>query len=137
MKMHMGYASVSVAGDYYQVMFEETAPDEKQDSMGSKYLLIQRQFESQDRGLIYVESHDENYIGHFNVARARLDPKCLFLVLDRKNSAVIEITFETSAHNYAEVERVMRIMIPNIAVYNEERHANKRLHRIADKPGSR
>ena len=115
----MGYASVSVAGDYYQVMFEEKVPNEEQDSMDSKYLLIQRQFEFQDHDLIYVESHDQNYIGHFKVARARLDAKSLFLVLDRKNAAVIEITFETSAGNYAEVKRVMRIMIPNIEVQNE------------------
>jgi len=120
MKMHMGYASVSIAGDYYQVMFEEKVSNEEQDSMASKYLLIQRQFEFQDRGLIYVESHDQNYIGHFKVARARLDPKCLFLVLDRKNAAVVEITFETSPRNYAEIKRVMRIMIPNIQVQNDE-----------------
>lgn len=33
MKMHMGYASVSIAGDYYQVMFEEKVSNEEQDSM--------------------------------------------------------------------------------------------------------
>jgi hypothetical protein len=119
MKIHMDYVSVSVAGDYYQVMFEEKVPSAGEDSADNKYLLIQRQFEFPDEGLIYVESHDENCIGRFKVAGARLDPKCLSLTLDRKNTAVIEVTFQASTKNYAEVKRVMRIMIPNIEVQNE------------------
>jgi hypothetical protein len=120
MKIYADYVSVSQSGDYYQVMFEQKDPDGEEDGMDAKYILIQRQFESPDGGRIYVESHDENYIGHFKVAGAKLDPKRLSLTLDRKNVAVIEVTFETSAKNYAEVKRVMRIMIPNIEVRPEK-----------------
>jgi hypothetical protein len=119
MKMHVGYVSASEAGDYYQVLFEERDPDSEQDSLGGKYLLIQRQFELPNGSRIYVESHDQDFIGHFKVVKARLNPKCLSLTLSRKTSATIEVTFETSPENYAEVKRVLSVMIPNIELQNE------------------
>ncbi len=120
MKLHARYMSASEAGDYYQVLFEERDPDVEQDSPEGKYLLIQRQFEMPDGGRIYVESHDEDSIGHFKVVTARLNPRCLSLTLSRKRSASIEVSFDSSPENYAEVKRVLRVMIPNIELLNEE-----------------
>ena len=119
MKMHVGYVSVSEAGDYYQVLFDERDPDSEQDSLGGKYLLIQRQFELPNGSQIYVESHEQDFIGHFKVVKARLNPKCLCLTLSRKTSAAIEVTFETSPGNYAEVKRVLSVIIPNIEMQNK------------------
>jgi hypothetical protein len=53
------------------------------------------------------------------VVKARLNPKCLCLTLSRKTSAAIEVTFETSPENYAEVKRVLSVIIPNIELQNE------------------
>jgi len=36
MIMHVNYVSVSEAGDYYQVLFEERDPDMEQDSLDGK-----------------------------------------------------------------------------------------------------
>ncbi len=119
MKMHVDYVSASEAGDYYQVLFEERDPDSEQDSLGGKYLLIQRQFELPNGSRIYVESHDQNFIGHFKVVKARLNPKFLSLTLSRKTSAIIEVTFETSPGNYAKVKRVLSVIIPNIEMQNK------------------
>ncbi len=119
MKLHVHYVFASEAGDYYQVLFEERDPDWEQDRLGGKYLLIQRQFEMPNGSRIYVESHDQDFIGHFKVVKARLNPKCLCLTLSRKTSATIEVTFETSPGNYAEVKRVLSVMIPNIELQNE------------------
>ena len=119
MKMHVGYVSASEAGDYYQVLFEERDSDSEQDSLGGEYLLIQRQFELPNGSRIYVESHEEDFIGHFKVVKARLNPQCLYLTLSRKTSVAIEVTFETSAGNYAEVKRALSVMIPNIELQNE------------------
>jgi hypothetical protein len=119
MKMHVGYVSASQAGDYYQVLFEERDPDSEEDSLDGKYLLIQRQFELSDSGWIYVESHDQAFIGHFKVVKATLNSKCLCLTLSTKTSAAIEVTFETPPGNYAEVKRVLSVMIPNIEQQNE------------------
>ena len=93
MRMHSGCVSASQDGDYYQVLFEEKDEDSEQGSLGGEYLLIQRQFEMPDGSRIYVESHDQDFIGHFKVVKATLNSKCLCLTLSRKTSAAIEVTF--------------------------------------------
>jgi hypothetical protein len=40
------------------------------------------------------------------------------LALSKKTSATIEVTFETSPENYAEIKRVLRVMIPSIELEN-------------------
>ena len=108
MKMHVGYVSTSEAGDYYQVLFEERDSDSEEDGLeDGKYLLIQRQFELPNGSRIYVESHDQAFIGHFKVVKATLNSKCFCLTLSKKTSAAIEATFETSPENHAEVKRIL------------------------------
>ena len=108
MKIRLDHASASESGDYSQVLFED-------DGDGA-YVLIQRQFEDDDGGLCYLESHDETYIGHFHVVRAALDRHRFRLELRRQEAAEVEVTFETTDQNYNEVARVMRIMIPCVKV---------------------
>ena len=120
MKIHMDYVSASEAGDYCQVLFEERDMEPEQDSLDRKYLLIQSQFEFPDGGRIYVESHDQTFIGHFKVAKAKLYPKRLCLTLSRKASTNIEVTFEASPKKYTEIKRLLSIMIPNMEIQNRE-----------------
>ena len=68
MKIRLDYVSASVAGDYYQVMFEDKEEDEGDEILDTPYVLIQRQFEMPDGGRIYIETHDESFIGHFGVS---------------------------------------------------------------------
>lgn len=110
MKTRLDCVSASQSGDYYQVLFEA-----EKDGDGA-YLLIQRQFEDPDGGLCYLETHDEDYIGHFKVVRATLDRKRLYLELGRKEGADVEVTFKTTDQNYDDVERIMRMMIPCLEV---------------------
>ena len=114
MKICLDYVSVSVAGDYYQVMFEEKEEDESDENFETPYVIIQRQFEMPDGGRIYIETHDENFAGHFRVTRCVLGPKKLFLQLQRKNAEHLEVTFTTSKHNYMELKDALRTMIPSI-----------------------
>ncbi len=114
MKIRLDYVSVSVAGDYYQVMFEEKEEDEGEETFGTPYVIIQRQFEMPDGGRIYLETHDENFIGHFRVRRCVLGPKMLFLQLQRKKAEHLEILFATSKHNYIELKEALLTMIPSI-----------------------
>ncbi|RLA46355.1 MAG: hypothetical protein DRR42_18465 [Gammaproteobacteria bacterium] len=65
MKIHLDYVSVSVTGEYYQVMFEDKEEDEGDAILDTPYVLIQRQFEMPDGGRIYIETHDESFIGPF------------------------------------------------------------------------
>ena len=113
MKIQLDHVSAAESGDYYQVNFEAT------DDGDGPYVLIQRQFEDDDGGLCYLETHDQDYIGHFKVVRATLDRHRFCLELRRKRSSKVEVTFKTNEENYMEVSRILRIMIPCLAVAGE------------------
>jgi len=116
MKIELNYVSISVAGDYYQVMIEEKEDTGNEDDLDTRYFMIQRQFEMPDGGKIYIETHDYDYIGNFRVSRAELTPNRIFLRLQRNKSQDIEVTFKISKRKYHELIRVLRIMIPDIQV---------------------
>jgi len=109
-KIQLDNVSAAESGDYYQVNFEAADDDD------GPYVLIQRQFEDNDGGLFYLETHDQDYIGHFKVVRATLDRHRFCLELRRKKLSTIEVTFKTDEENYMEVFRILRIMIPCLAV---------------------
>lgn len=116
-KIQLDHVSAAESGDYYQVHFGAA-----NDGDGA-YVLIQRQFEDDDGGLCYLETHDQDYIGHFKVVRATLDRHRFCLELRRKKSSKVEVTFETNEPNYIEVSRILRIMIPCLAVTGESEGA--------------
>ena len=62
MRVQLDRASASEAGDYYQVTFEGKLNGEE------AYVLVQRQFEFPDGGRCCVETHNQEYIGHFKMA---------------------------------------------------------------------
>jgi hypothetical protein len=64
LKLHARHASASEAGDYFQVMFEEQA-----DAEGSRYLLIQRQFEFPDEECCAIETEQPDICGQGEGAR--------------------------------------------------------------------
>jgi hypothetical protein len=72
MRFHANHVSSSVSGDYYQAMFEA---EEDTNDPNSPYLLIQPRFETSDGGRCYIETHDENYIGHFLLRRVEFTPE--------------------------------------------------------------
>jgi len=112
-KIQLDHVSAAEAGDYYQVHFEAA------DDGDGRYVLIQRQFEDVDGGLCYLETHNQEYIGHFKVVRATLDRHRFCLELRRKKSSQVEVTFETNEPTYIEVSRILRIIIPCLAVVGE------------------
>ena len=63
--------SVFGDGDYYQATFEA---EQDTDDPESPYLLIQRQIEDPDDDRCYIETHDENYRGHFLLRRVDFTP---------------------------------------------------------------
>lgn len=107
------HASASEAGDYFQVLFEE-----ERDAEGLPYLLIQRQFEDDDGDFCYVESHDEELVGHFHIRSARLQRQRLLIAM---NSALeADVTFDINERTFQAIKRVLRIMIPHLEVSEVE-----------------
>jgi hypothetical protein len=107
MRFHANYVSASVAGDYYQVMFEA---EQDSDNPDSRYLLIQRQFEDPDDDCCYIETQDENYIGHFPLRRIAFTPRNLSIELGRPRDNLVTVTFALAASDFEEASRVLRII---------------------------
>ena len=107
------HASASEAGDYFRVAFEE-----RRDEEGAPHLLIQRQFEDQDGDVCYVESHDEEFVGHFRIRSARLGRRRLLIVMNQALEA--DVTLDVNERTFREIKRVLRIMIPHLQVTEEE-----------------
>ena len=107
------HASASEDGDYFQVAFEE-----RKDEEGSPYLLIQRQFEDEDGDVCYVESHDEEFVGHFRIRSANLARRRFLIMINQALEA--NVTLDINERTFHEVKRVLRIMIPHMQVSDEE-----------------
>lgn len=106
-QFHANHVSASADGDYYQVMFE--AAEDSSDPE-SPYLLIQRDFEDGDDSRCYVETHDENYNGHFRVRRIDFSPSRIVLEVDRPKANVVEVTFGIASADFEQVARVVGII---------------------------
>jgi hypothetical protein len=107
MRFQANHISTSVAGDYYQVMFE--AEDDSADP-ASPYLLIQRQFEMPDAGECYIETHDATYIGHFLLRRVDFTPENLSIELDRPSDNLISVTLAMTVSNFKKAFRVVKLI---------------------------
>jgi len=116
MKIALDYVSVSIAGDYYQVSFDSKEDDGTDEITDDPYFLIQRQFEMPDGGKVYIESHDENYIGHFIVNRATLKMDKIYLELKRPKYSNIEISFKATEKDFKKLHCALKTMIPSINV---------------------
>jgi hypothetical protein len=107
------HASASDDGDYFQVAFEE-----RRDEEGSPYLLIQRQFEDEDGDVCYIESHDEEFVGHFRIRSARLGRRRFVLSVNQALEA--EVGFDINEQTFNEIKKILRLMIPELEVSEEE-----------------
>ena len=105
-EMQFNFVSASEAGDYFQVLFEE-----EKDNDEKGYFLMQRQFEFPDEDEFYLESDDNRFCGHFQIAAASLsrDEFCLELLPSTERKK-LRIRFYTDPDVFEEVKRVLRIM---------------------------
>ena len=113
MRFRAKYVSASESGDYYQVAFENSDPAGDAadvDIPGSPYLVIQRQFEDPDGGRRYVETHDEEYIGHFRLRSIEFSPSRLLVEIARDRKSRIEVIFDIGQSEFEEVQRVIDII---------------------------
>ena len=86
--------------------------EDSEDNDDGPYFLIQRQFESYDGGLVYVESHEERLCGHFKIRRAELGRNMFRLELAREQAETVQVRFQADDVRYNDLRRFLRIMIP-------------------------
>jgi hypothetical protein len=114
MKITLNHVDVSIAGDYYQVHFGAKEDDGSAKITTDPYFLIQRQFEMPDGDEVYIESHDDNYIGHYRVSRATLQRNKIHLELKRSKYSDLEISFKATEKKFEEFRNALKTMIPGI-----------------------
>jgi hypothetical protein len=113
MRFHAKCVSAAEAGDYYQVSFDTEDPgDDVTDPPGldSRYLVIQRQFETPDDGRCYVETHDHGYIGHYRLRLADFSPTRLAFEIARKHNTHVEVSCALDTVQFNEVQRIVDII---------------------------
>jgi hypothetical protein len=106
--------SASAAGDYYQLYLgpketEEDAADPF--NVRGPYLLIQRQFEMFDGGKCYVESDNEEYLGHFHLNVAEFSPTQLSFEIQRKNNKHVNVSFSLTASEFEQVRAIAEVVL--------------------------
>lgn len=115
MQFHAERAIVSVAGDYYQLLFEAEADS---DDLESPYLILQRQFEFEDFGRCSVETHDENFIGEFILEQIEFTREQLLVRLGRPDDNEIIVTFGLSHAEFEKASRVLKIISGEISPFD-------------------
>lgn len=114
MNLHATHVSVAdFDGLSFQVSFDTEDPDADFDPSEptSPYLVIQRQFEDEEGGVCYIETHKpDTYAGHFKLCLVELTPTRLRFEIDRPTDRMVEVTFALDPLRFTEVEHILRII---------------------------
>ena len=75
------------------------------------YLIVQRQFEDDDGGVCYIETHDHDaYAGHFRLQLIEFTPTRLFFEIARAKDKYVEVAYDLDAKKFGEVQRIIQIV---------------------------
>lgn len=113
--MHLDAKRVSAvaSGDNYQVLFDsEDRCDEQVNSFDqpAPYVLVQRQFELFDDGKCYIESDDDEYIGHFKLKLVEFSPTRFAYEIARRNHNRVEVVFSLTAAEFEEAQPIVEVI---------------------------
>jgi hypothetical protein len=102
LRFHANHVSVAESGDeYFQVSFDSKAPSDAESDLSAPdhpYLLVQRQFEDDDGGVCYIETHDhDTYTGHFRLRLIELTPARFAFEIARTDHKYVEVTYDLDA----------------------------------------
>jgi hypothetical protein len=103
--------SVSISGDYYQVMFDDGLETE-----GEPYFLIQGESGFEDDGFRYFESHIESLTGHYIPKSASLSTSSLHILYGEKQPQDVEIRFGLQKNDFHELASVLMEIIPETRI---------------------
>src|SRR4051794_12446241 len=114
-RFHANDVPVSEAGDeYVQVAFDADGPgDDDIDLSGpdQHYMLVQRQFEEDDGGVCYIETHDhDTYTGHFRLRLIEFTPRHFAFKIVRTDHKYVEVTYDLDPKQFGEVRPVVDII---------------------------
>jgi hypothetical protein len=123
MHLHAKRVSAVASGDYYQVLFDSDGRNEDEVdpfTQPEPYLMIQRQFEFFSGGKCYVESDDEDYIGHFKLKLVEFSStRFAFEILEHEHNT-IEVSFALTALEFEDTQRIVEVIFGMREPYYEE-----------------
>ena len=115
MRLHANYVSIGESGDeYFQVSFDSEAPSDGDFDLSGPdypYLVVQRQFEDDDGGVCYIETHDhDTYTGHFRLRLIEFTPTRMTFEIVRSDQKYVEVTYDLDEKRFGEVQRIVHIV---------------------------
>jgi hypothetical protein len=132
-KLNARYVSIGDFDDlYFQVLFENEHPGADYDPSAptEPYLILQRQFENDDGGVCYLETHDpDRFAGHFPLRLIEFTPPASPLTSTGQRIAPSKSP-TLSARRFREVQRIVHIIFGGAAM-----RAGSRTSMIAKSPG--
>ena len=111
MELEFKTVSVSISGDYYQVLFHDDL-----DTEDEPYFMIQRQFEFPEYEVCHFESHHENLCEHCKAQSAHLTKNKLYLSYGNNQVRDVEIIFGLDAVDFKHLVSTLKEMIPEFSV---------------------
>ena len=114
-EVHANHVSVGESGgEYFQVSFDSEAPSDDDFDLlepDHPYLVIQRQFEDDDDGVCYIETHDhDTYAGHFRLKLIEFTATRLAFEIARTDHKYVEVTYDLDPKQFNEVQRIVHIV---------------------------
>jgi hypothetical protein len=113
MHLHAKRVSAVVSGDYYQAIFDSDDRDDDQVDpfdQPAPYVLVQCQFEDFNGGKCYIESHDEEYIGHFKLKLLEFSPTRFAYEIARRDHKIVEVFFSLTAAEFEEAQPIIEVI---------------------------
>ena len=103
--------SVTISGDYYQILFHDGLDIEDE-----PYFLIQRQFEFPDGGVCNFEIHHESLIDHCKAKSVSLSTNTLSISYGEEQHRDVEIRFDLHSADFQELVSTLKEMIPGTRI---------------------
>jgi hypothetical protein len=115
LRLHANQVSIGESGgEYFEVSFDSKAPSDDDFDLSRPdhpYLVVQRQFEDDDDGVCYIETHDhDTYTGHFCLRLIEFTPTRLIFEIARTDHKYVEVTYDLDAKRFGEVQRIVHIV---------------------------
>jgi hypothetical protein len=113
MKLDAKRISATASGDYYQILLDSEDRNEEQlDPLDqpAPYLMVQCQFEFSDGGKCYVESDNDEYIGHFKLKLVEFSPTRLAFEIERRNHNHVEVCFALPTAEFGEALPIVEVI---------------------------
>jgi hypothetical protein len=114
-RIHANHVTVGESGDeYFQASFDSEVASHNDFDLprpDHPYLIVQRQFEDDDGGVCYMETHDHHtYTGHFRLRLIEFTPTRLAFEIARPAHKYVEVTYDLHAKRFREVQRIVHII---------------------------